>query len=85
MIINHRAKRYEDVPRTYVRKTSNPASNMDLAWDVTYMDDCVAAVAAYRRLMQRIENIDKLALVLGLLDEDDQNAIMSQDEMTTYL
>ena len=43
------------------------------------MDDCVAAVAAYRCHKQRIEeqNINQLALVLGLLDEDDQDAIMS--------
>ena len=37
------------------------------------MDDCVAAmtiaVAAYRRLKQRINNINQVALVLGLLGE----------------
>ena len=39
------------------------------------MDDCVAAVtvavAAYRRRKLRIKNINQLALVLGLLDEED--------------
>ena len=51
------------------------------------MDDCVAAVAAavaaYRRRKQRIKNIDQLALVRGLLDEED--ATMSQDGRRTYL
>ena len=46
------------------------------------MTDCVpavaAAVTAYRRRKQRIKNIDQLAHVLGLLDEED--AIMSQDD-----
>ena len=45
------------------------------------MDDCVAAmtiaVAAYRRRKRRIKNIDRLALVLGLLDEED--AIVSRE------
>ena len=40
-------------------------------------DDCVAAVtvvvAAYRRRKQRIKNINQLALVLGLLDEEDRS------------
>ena len=38
-------------------------------------DDCVASVtvaaAAYRRRKQRIKNTNQLALVLGLLDEED--------------
>ena len=44
------------------------------------MDDCVAAVTAavapYRRRKQRIKNMNHLALVLGLLDEED--AIVSR-------
>ena len=45
------------------------------------MDDYVSAVtvavAAYRRRKQRIKNINQLALVLGLLDEED--AIVSRE------
>ena len=45
------------------------------------MDDCVAAVtvavAAYRRRKQRIKYNNQLALVLGLLDEED--AIVSEN------
>ena len=45
------------------------------------MDDCVAAVAvavaAYRRCKPRIKNIDQLALVLGLLD--DEGVIVSRE------
>ena len=41
----------------------------------TSMDDYVAAVtaavAAYRRLNQRIKNINQLALIIGLLDVED--------------
>ena len=44
-------------------------------------DDCVAAVtvavAAYRRRKQRIKNTNQLALVLGLLDEED--AVVSRE------
>ena len=47
------------------------------------MDDCVAAVAtavaAYRRRKQRIKTIAQWTLVLVLLDEDDQDAIMDGD------
>ena len=46
-------------------------------------DDCVAAVtvvaAAYRRRKQRIKNTNQLALVLGLLDEED--AIVSRENI----
>ena len=49
----------------------------------TSMDDYVAAVtvavAAYRRRKQRIKNINKLALVLGLLDEED--AVVSREHI----
>ena len=47
------------------------------------MGDCVAAVtvavAAYRRRKQRIKNINQLALVLRLLDEED--AIVSREHI----
>ena len=47
------------------------------------MDNCVAAmaiaVAAHRRLKQRVKKIDQLALVLGLLDEE--NAIVSREHI----
>ena len=46
-------------------------------------DDCVAvvtvAVAAYRRRKQRIKNTNQLALVLGLLDEED--AVVSRENI----
>ena len=46
-------------------------------------DDCVAAVtvavAAYRRRKQGIKNINQLALVLGLLDEED--AVVSREDI----
>ena len=49
----------------------------------TGMDDYVAAVtvtmAAYRRRKQRIKNINQLALLLELLDEED--AIVSQEHI----
>ena len=49
----------------------------------TSMGDYVAAVtvavAAYRRRKQRIKNVNKLALVLGLLDEKD--AIVSREHI----
>ena len=52
----------------------------------TGMDDCVAAVAAsvaacqHRKL--RIKNIKQLALVLGLLDEED--AIVSREQICSF-
>ena len=44
-------------------------------------DDCVAVVtvAAYRRRKQRIKNTNQLALVPGLLDEED--AVVSQQNI----
>ena len=46
-------------------------------------DDCVTAVtvavAAYRRRKQRIKNTNQLALVLGLLDEED--AVVSRENI----
>ena len=46
-------------------------------------DDCVVAVtvavAAYRRRKQRIKNTNQLALVLGLLDEED--AVVSRENI----
>ena len=46
-------------------------------------DDCVAAVtvvvAVYRRRRQRIKNTNQLALVLGLLDEED--AVVSRENI----
>ena len=46
-------------------------------------DDCVAAVtvavAAYRRRKQIIKNTNQLALVLGLLDEED--AVVSRENI----
>ena len=51
------------------------------------MDDCVAsvtaAVAVYRRHNQKIKNTNHLALVLGLLDEED--AIVSRDHTCSLL
>ena len=48
------------------------------------LDDCVAAVtvavAAYRRRKQRIKNINQLAIVLGLLDEED-TAVVSRENI----
>ena len=59
------------------------------SWMETDMDDCVsavaAAVAAYRRRKQRIKTIAQWTLVLVLLDEDDQDAIMSQNDSRTYM
>ena len=50
------------------------------------MDDCVAAVtvavAACRRRKQRIKYIYQLALVLGLLDEED--AIVSREHICRF-
>ena len=47
------------------------------------LDDCVAAVtaaaAAYRRRKQRIKHTNQLALVLGLLDEED--AVVSRENV----
>ena len=47
------------------------------------LDDCVAAVtdavAAYRRRKQRIKNTNQMALVLGLLDEED--AVVSRENV----
>ena len=52
----------------------------------TDMDDSVAAVtgavAAYRRRKQRIKNINKLELILGLLDVED--AIVSQENIRSF-
>ena len=49
-------------------------------------DDCVAAVtvavAAYRRRKQIIKNTNQLALVLGLLDEED--AVVSRENICMY-
>ena len=49
-------------------------------------DDCVAAVAAsvaaYRHRKLIIKNINQLALVLGLLDEED--AIVSQKQICSF-
>ena len=46
-------------------------------------DDCVAAVtvamAPYRRRKQRIKNTNQLALVLGLLEEED--AVVSRENI----
>ena len=59
------------------------------SWMEIDMDDCVsavaAAVAAYRRRKQRIKTIAQWTLVLVLLDEDDQDGIMSQNDSRTYL
>ena len=50
------------------------------------MDDCVAsvtaAVAVYRRHNQKIKNTNHLALVLGLLDEED--AIVSREQICSF-
>ena len=50
------------------------------------MDDCDAAVAAsvaaYRHRKLRIKNINQLALVLGLLDEED--AILSREQICSF-
>ena len=50
------------------------------------MDDYVAAVtvavAAYRRRKQRIENINQLALVLGLLDEE--YVVVSREQICRF-
>ena len=52
----------------------------------TGMDDWVAAVAAsvaaYRHRKLRIKNISQLALVLGLLDEED--AIVSREQSCSF-
>ena len=52
----------------------------------TAMDDCVAAVAAseavYRHRKLRIKNTNQLALVLGLLDEED--AIVSREQICSF-
>ena len=50
------------------------------------MDDCVApvaaSVAAYRHRKLKIKNINQLALVLGLLDEED--AIVSREQICSF-
>ena len=52
----------------------------------TGMDDCVtavaASVAAYQHRNMRIKNINQLALVLGLLDEED--ATVSREQIWSF-
>ena len=47
-----------------------------------YVAAVTVAVAAYRRRKQRIENINQLALVLGLLDEE--CAVVSREQICRF-
>lgn len=78
---NHRAKRYESISQTDIRKSS------DRNRIQTGMNDritaVVAAVEVYRCRKQRIKNNVQLALDLELIDEEDTT--MSQDDRRKYM